>query len=161
MENAMDLSNKEYELVQRFKTITPEEFLKEFSDVPGSIKDDFEALEYIRKYNLPDSVLNALINLTFMYCDTKMSISFMDKMANYWTRMRVKTPVEAIEISKLHYKKYREWAKDAKKEDRETKQLLKLNKIERTRLKAIELAASSSSMSEEDLGKFVREMFKS
>jgi len=161
MENTMDLSNKEYELVQRFETITPEEFLKELSDVTGSIKEDFEALEHIRKYNLPDSVLNALINLTFMYCDAKMSISFMDKMASYWTRTRVKTPVDAIEISKLHYKKYREWAKNAKKEDRETKQLLQLNKIERTRLKAIELAASSSSMSDEDLGKFVREMFKS
>lgn len=156
----MNICNKEDELLQRFENTTPEEILNELSDSTGLTKENFDVLEQIRKYNLPDSVLNVLIDITMVAFDTKMSKSFMEKIAIDWTRKKIKTPMEAMEISKLHYKKYREWAKIAVKEDREAKQPLLLNKIENTRLKAIELAANSSSMSDEDLGKFVREMLK-
>ncbi len=157
----MNICSKEDELVQRFENTNPEEFLNELSDSTGSTKENFEILEQIWKYNLPDSVLNVLIHFTFRIFDTKLSKSFMEKIAIDWIRKKVKTPREAMELSTKRYREYREWAKNAAKEDREAKKPSQLNKIESTRSKAIELAASSSSMSDEDLGKFVREMFKS
>ena len=156
----MEISDKEYELIQHFNNVTHEEMLSELSDVTGPSKDDLEVLEYISKYKLPKGVLNVLIFYTMLACNTRLSKNFMEKIAIEWSKKNVKTSIEAMEKSKLHGSKYREWAKIAEKEDKEAKQSLQLNKIESTRLKAIELAASSSSMSDEDLGKFVREMLK-
>jgi len=155
----MEIIDKEYELIQRFNNVTHEEMLSELSDT-GPSKDNLEILEYISKYKLPKGVLNVLIYYTMLACNFRLSKNFMEKIAIEWTKKNVKTSIEAMEISKLHGSKYREWAKIAEKEDKEAKQPLQLNKIESTRLKAIELAASSSSMSDEDLGKFVREMLK-
>ena len=69
--------------------------------------------------------------------------------------------MEAIGISRMDRKKYQLWAEVAKKRDREAKQPLQLNKVDIVKLKAIESAAKSTSMSDADLGRFVREMFKS
>lgn len=157
----MDIGDKEYELIQHFNNVTLEEMLNELSDVTGPSKDDYEALEHVSKYGLPKGVLNVLIYYSMVVFDTKMSKSFMGKIAIDWARKKIKTPMEAMEISKSHHEKYREWAKVSEKEDREAKQSSQLNKIESTRLKAIELAASSPSMSDDDLGKFVRDLFKS
>lgn len=159
MENVMVISNEEYGLVQRFENATPEEILGEMSYSNGSTNENFEVLEQIRNYNLPNSVLNVLIYFSLIVCGTRMSKSFMEKVAIDWTRKKIKTPMEAMEISKLQNRKYREWAKIAE-EDREDKHPLQLNKVESTKFNAIELAASSSSMSDGDLGKFVREMLK-
>lgn len=155
----MEIIDKEYELIQRFNNGTHKEMLSELSDI-GPSEDDLEILEYISKYKLPKEVLNVLIYYTMLACNFRLSKNFMEKIAIEWSKKSVKTSIEAMEISKLHGRKYREWAKIAEKEDKEAKQTLQLNKIESTRLKAIELAASSSSMSDEDLGKFVREMLK-
>ncbi|WP_400244943.1 DnaD domain protein [Niallia sp. JL1B1071] len=157
----MEIGDKEYELIQHFGNATLEEILNEVSGVTGPSKEDLEILEYISKVGLPKGVLNVLIFFTKMICNNGLSKNLMERIAIEWSRRNVKTPMEAVKISKLNGEKYREWAKIAEEVEKEVKQSLQLIKEESTRLKALELAASSSSMSDKDLGKFVREMFKS
>ena len=157
----MLIKDKEYELIQYFNNVTLEEILNDLSGVAGPSKDDLEVLEYIKKCGLPKGVLNVLIYYVMFVFDTKLSKSFIEKIVIEWSRKNINTPMEAIGISRMDRKKYQLWAEVAKKRDREAKQPLQLNKVDKVKLKAIECAAKSTSMSDADLGRFVREMFKS
>ncbi|MCM3443731.1 DnaD domain protein [Metabacillus halosaccharovorans] len=157
----MLIKDKEYELIQYFNNVTLEEILNDLSGVASPSKEDLEVLEYIKKCGLPKGVLNVLIYYVMFVFDTKLSKSFIEKIVIEWSRKNINTPMEAIGISRMDRKKYQLWAEVAKKRDREAKQPLQLNKVDKVKLKAIERAAKSTSMSDADLGRFVREMFKS
>jgi len=157
----MLIKDKEYELIQYFNNVTLEEMLNDLSGVAGPSKDDLEVLEYIKKCGLPKGVLNVLIYYVMFVFNTKLSKSFIEKIVIEWSRKNINTPMEAIGISRMDRKKYQLWAEVAKKRDREAKQPLQLNKVDKVKLKAIERAAKSTSMSDADLGRFVREMFES
>ena len=157
----MLIKDKEYELIQYFNNVTLEEILNDLSGVAGPSKDVLEVLDYIKKCGLPKGVLNVLIYYVMFVFDTKLSKSFIEKIVIEWSRKNINTPMEAIGISRMDRKKYQLWAEVAKKRDREAKQPLQLNKVDKVKLKAIERAAKSTSMSDADLGRFVREMFKS
>lgn len=151
--------NNENKMIEYFQNKTPEEFLKETLSFPGPSKEDFEVINKIREYRIPDSVINVLINVTLLKFDLKLSKPFMEKMAVEWSRKRIKTIEDAIELTKRDYIKYREWVKYEKimvvELDDQPNQM---NELERTKLKAIELVAKTSSMNDQDLGKFVRNM---
>jgi len=157
----MLIKDKEYELIQYFNNVTLEEMLNDLSGVAGPSKDDLEVLEYIKKCGLPKGVLNVLIYYVMFVFNTKLSKSFIEKIVIEWSRKNINTPMEAIRISRMDRKKYQLWAEVAEKRDREAKQPLQLNKVDKVKLKAIERAAKSTSMSDADLGRFVREMFES
>lgn len=153
----MSIHDNEYKIRKYLESLSSEEYLNELKmDTYGQEKN-IEVLKQIRKYNLPDSVLNVLIHYTTTVNDFELSRSFMERVASDWGRKRIETTEEAMQISKIKHKEYQEWLKQDR--DNEEKQVVQLNKIERTKLKAIELAAKSSSMNNQDLGKFVRDIF--
>lgn len=100
----MTLGDKEHELIKTLEAMTPEQMVYEFSYGDGSLKNNLEAINRIRMYNLPEGVMNVLIHLTFIICEYKLSCGFMEKVAEHWLGKRIKTVEHAWEISKVESK---------------------------------------------------------
>lgn len=155
----MSIVDKRSQLIEYFESTVPEELVYNLSHGTGSLKKDLKAVNYIRRYNLPEGVLNVLIHFTLINWNYKLSIGFLEKMAGHWLQRRVKTVREAIEISIIQKEKYEEWMVNDEKEESHD-QTTKVNKVEINEFNAIKIAANSMGISAKDLGKFVREILE-
>lgn len=144
-------------LIAALKEYKAEDMMYNFSIDDKTLQNNLDAIRRIRKYNLPNEVINVLAYISLQHCENYLSIEFMEKVAKTWLSKRIKTAEEAMEISKSHIKVYEEWVASIK-DELEKKET---NKLELTNLNAIRIAADNSGISDEGLGMFVREILKS
>ncbi|WP_413789058.1 DnaD domain protein [Bacillus kandeliae] len=138
------------ELITYLKETSPRQIL---IDISGSLpsKADLKVVEGVMfQYKLPAGVVNVLIQYVFLKTDMKMTKSYVEKIASHWARKKVKTVEQAMELAKKEHQQYLQWARNQK---------VSPTPVERTKLEAIE-AASLSDMSDEQLGVFVRKLFR-
>lgn len=134
--------NKEEQLIQTLENITPQQLLMELSSGLKVSDQDLRLVNSIKKeYNLPTPVMNVLIHFVLLQTNMKLSKNYLDKIASHWSRAGLKTTKEAMEFAK-----------------KQTKVISTNKEVAEIKLKAIE-EAMLSGITDEKLGKFVRNMF--
>lgn len=100
-----DNSNRA-KIIYTFETTTPYDFL--YSKYHGAepTKSDLKILEYLAvELNMKPGVINVLIDYVLRINDNKLTKSFIDTIAGQWTRKKIETVEEAMQIAEKEYKK--------------------------------------------------------
>lgn len=102
---------REDKLIHYLETTSPRQLLIDISDGAEPSKGDLQAVEDIMfGQQLPAGVVNVLIQYVLLKTDMKLTKNYMEKIASHWTRKKVKTVKEAMELAKSEHRQYQQWA---------------------------------------------------
>ncbi|WP_046175572.1 DnaD domain protein [Domibacillus indicus] len=132
-----------------FKSIHPRQMIMHTTGEQSVSKMDMTVItDLSKRYNLPDEVINVLVQYILL-ASLSLSHPSLFKIAMHWSRMNVKTAEQAMELVKKEHKKYKTlWMTD----------ILHLQKKTDITVDMIRGAASSN-LSDEQLGAYIRELF--
>ncbi|MFI8685674.1 replication initiation and membrane attachment family protein [Rossellomorea sp. NPDC077527] len=107
--------SQEEELIEYLETTSPKDVLSDISNGGSPSKADLQAVEEVlMAQKLPIGVMNVLIQYVLLKTDMKLTKGYMEKIASHWSRKKVKTASEAMDLAKKEHKQYMEWAEGKK-----------------------------------------------
>lgn len=113
--NVIEPKTKEEQLISYLETISPRQFLIDLADGGEPAPSDLQAVEDVLFHQkLPPGVINVLIHYVMLKTDMKLSKSYLAKIASHWSRKKIKTVKEAMDLAKSEHRQYQEWANDRK-----------------------------------------------
>lgn len=146
------MNELEQELIKKFESITPEEYLKAIYNVEDwkdIYENDLKLVNEYRKKGLNDSVINVLLDYVIISCKGRLSKALFMKMASHWLRKKITTVEQAMKFAREYHDTYKEWAKDKEKAKHKPHGLPELNSIR---------GAIVGGLTDEQLGKYVRRL---
>lgn len=106
---------KEEQLISYLETVSPRQFLIDLSDGGEPAISDLRVVEDVMfQQKLLPGVTNVLIHYVMLRTDMKLSKSYIAKIASHWSRKKIKTVREAMDLAKSEHRQYQEWASDKK-----------------------------------------------
>nr|WP_201716664.1 replication initiation and membrane attachment family protein [Rossellomorea arthrocnemi] len=110
--------SQEEELIEYLETTSPKDVLSDISNGGSPSKADLQAVEEVlMSQKLPIGVMNVLVQYVLLKTDMKLTKGYMEKIASHWSRKKVTSANEAMELAKKEHKQYLEWA-EGKKESK-------------------------------------------
>lgn len=98
-------NSKMAKMIYTFETISPYELLKSKHNDAEPTKRDMKLLEdLIVDYKLKPGVVNVLIDYVLKTNDNKLNRSLVETIAGQWSRSKIETVEEAMEIAKKTHK---------------------------------------------------------
>jgi len=92
-------------MIYTFETISPYDFLKSKQNGGEPLKRDVKLLEDLMiDYKLKPGVVNVLIDYVLKTYDKKLTRSRIETIAGEWSRKKIETVEEAMEIAKKNHK---------------------------------------------------------
>jgi replication initiation and membrane attachment protein len=124
------VSTQEEKLIAYLETTSPRQLLIDISDGAEPSKGDLQALEEVMfQQQLSPGVTNVLIQYVMLKTDMKLSKNYLDKIASHWSRKKVKSVKEAMELAKNEHRQYQEWAENKKTQNNVRKQPIRKEKL--------------------------------
>ena len=97
-------NSKLSKMIYTFETISPYDFLRSKHNGAEPVKRDVKLLEdLIVDYKLKPGVVNVLIDYVLKTNDNKMNRSLVETIAGQWSRKKIETVEEAMEVAKKTY----------------------------------------------------------
>ena len=97
-------NSKLSKMIYTFETISPYDFLRSKHNGAEPVKRDLKLLEdLIIDYKLKPGVVNVLIDYVLKTNDNKINRSLVETIAGQWSRKKIETVEEAMEIAKKTY----------------------------------------------------------
>jgi len=92
-------------MIYTFETISPYDFLKSKHNGAEPVKRDMHLLEdLIIDYKLKPGVVNVLVDYVLKTNDNKLNRNLVETIAGQWSRKKIETVEEAMEIAKKNHK---------------------------------------------------------
>ncbi|MED1204873.1 replication initiation and membrane attachment family protein [Heyndrickxia acidicola] len=124
------VSTQEEKLIAYLETTSPRQLLIDISDGAEPSKGDLQALEEVMfQQQLSPGVTNVLIQYVMLKTDMKLSKNYLEKIASHWSRKKVKSVKEAMELAKNEHRQYQEWAENKKTQNNVRKQPIRKEKL--------------------------------
>jgi replication initiation and membrane attachment protein DnaB len=139
---------QERKAVEYFKSVSPSQVLIHTSGEKAVSKMDLKTIEELKKiFHLPDDVINVLVQYIVL-AGLTLNHPSVYKIATHWSRMGITDAEEAMGIVKKEHQKY--------------KNLWMVNLANKKKMKTIDSirAAAESSLTNDQLGKYVRDYFR-
>ena len=106
-------------MIYTFETVSPLDFLKSKHGDGEVVKRDVKLLEdMLIDYKLKPGVVNVLIDYVLKTNDNKLSRNYVETIAGQWSRKKIETVEEAMDIAR---KTYNSKSNSSKKDMKETK----------------------------------------
>ncbi|WP_163653307.1 replication initiation and membrane attachment family protein [Listeria sp. PSOL-1] len=119
--------NDEEALQVYLENVSPFQLLVDITDGATPAETDLRVIEEVMtKQNLPEPVMNVLIEYVLLRLDGKIARNYMMTIAAHWKRKKVKTAKEAMELALSEHEKY----KRLKEEGPKTTSYQKNNRVE-------------------------------
>lgn len=100
--------NDETALQLYLERVTPFQLLVDIADGATPAETDLRTVEEVMtQQNLPEPVMNVLIEYVLLRLDRKLSKNYMMTIAAHWKRKNVKTAKEAMELALSEHEKYK------------------------------------------------------
>lgn len=97
-------NSKLSKMIYTFETISPYDFLRSKHNGAEPVKKDIKLLEdLIVDYKLKPGVVNVLIDYVLKTNDNKISRNLVETIAGQWSRKKIETVEDAMEIAKKTY----------------------------------------------------------
>ncbi len=92
-------------MIYTFETVNPREFLKSKHNGAEPTKRDISLLENLLiDYKLQPGVVNVLIDYVLKTNDNKLNRNLVETIAGQWSRKKIETVEEAMDLAKKNYK---------------------------------------------------------
>lgn len=92
-------------MIYTFETINPRDFLKSKHNGAEPVKRDIQLLESLLiDYKLQPGVVNVLIDYVLKTNDNKLNRNLIETIAGQWSRKKIETVEDAMEIAKKNHK---------------------------------------------------------
>lgn len=128
--NMVEASTQEDKLIVYLETISPRQLLIDISDGAEPSKSDLQAIEEVMfQQKLSPGVINVLIQYVMLKTDMKLSKNYLEKIASHWSRKKVKTVKEAMELAKNEHRQYQQWAENKKEQNVKPRKTIRTEKI--------------------------------
>ncbi|MEK4031035.1 DnaD domain protein [Pseudobacillus sp. FSL P4-0506] len=132
-----------------FKNVRPEQVVTDILGPDSVTDEDLRTIETLRQnYKLTGEVINVLFHCVLFKTNVRPERAYIEKIASHWARKRIKTAEQAVELARKEQQHYDQW--------RQGKQQ---TPVQRAKLSAIQEAINSG-LSDEQLGAFVRNLFR-
>jgi replication initiation and membrane attachment protein len=106
---------QEERLIRYLETVSPRELLEDLTEGATVAEPDLKLIEDLMiRYKLPPGVVNVLIQFCLLKTDMKLSRTYVEKIAAHWSRKKIKTVREALDIAKKEHKQYLDWQQKKK-----------------------------------------------
>lgn len=106
---------KEEKLIHYLDTTSPRQLLIDISGGAVPAKADLQIIEDVMfKQKLLPGVVNVLIQYVLLKTDMKLTKSYVDKIASHWSRKKITTVKDAMELAIKEHRQYMEWAENKK-----------------------------------------------
>jgi replication initiation and membrane attachment protein len=123
-------STREDKLVHYLETTSPRQLLIDISDGVEPSKGDLQAIEEIMiQQKLSAGVVNVLIQYVLLKTDMKLTKNYMEKIASHWTRKKVKSVKEAMDLAKSEHRQYQQWAENKNDQKNTRKKPIRTEKL--------------------------------
>lgn len=119
-------NSKMAKMIYTFETVSPLDFLKSKHGDGEVVKRDVKLLEdLLIDYKLKPGVVNVLVDYVLKTNDNKLSRNYVDAIAGQWSRKKIETVEEAMDIAR---KTYNSKSNTSKKEVKEIKKPVWIDK---------------------------------
>lgn len=143
-------------LLLYLESTPPAQMLCDLSGGEKPLPADVQLAErLVSTHGMSLGVVNVLLQYVYIQNDGKITNNYVERIASHWKNKKITTAKEAMEVSLEQHSKYVKWKKGGQQPIKELENI----KVVEARQTAIETAVYDSSMSDEQLGKFVRNMF--
>ncbi|WP_423407620.1 replication initiation and membrane attachment family protein [Heyndrickxia sp. MSNUG] len=106
---------KEEELILYFERISPRQLLIDYSGGAEPSKSDLQIIEEVMfNQKLLPGVVNVLVDYVMLKTDKKLAKGYIEKIASHWSRKKISTVNEAMQLAKNEHRQYLEWAEGKK-----------------------------------------------
>ncbi len=106
---------QEEELVLYFEKTSPRQLLIDLSGGAEPSKSDLQIIEEVMfKQKLLPGVVNVLVQYVMLKTDMKLAKGYIEKIASHWSRKKISTVREAMELAKSEHRQYLDWAEGKK-----------------------------------------------
>lgn len=107
---------EEEKAMRLFETISPYEMLERIAGGAKPAASDLKLIESIMfEQKLLPGVVNVLIEYVMRTNDMKLSRAYVEKIAAHWSRKKIKTVKEAMDLARSEHQKYQQWSPEAKR----------------------------------------------
>lgn len=133
-----------------FKTVDPQQVIMHTTGEESVSKMDMTVISDLNKrYNLPDEVINVLVQYILL-ASLSLSHPSVFKIAVHWSRIKVETAEQAMDLVKKEHKKYKTlWMTD----------IINQKKKRDVGVEMIQ-GAVNSNLTDAQLGAYIRELFR-
>ena len=109
-------TTQEEEYIHYLETTSPLEVMKHNHNGGEVVEADVNIIENVMmNQNLNPGVVNVLIEYVMMKAEKKFTKNYVEKIAGHWSRMKVVTVKEAMELARSEHRKYQSWVESNKK----------------------------------------------
>jgi replication initiation and membrane attachment protein len=106
---------KEDELIHYFEKTSPRQLLIDLSGGAEPSKADLQIIEEVMfKQKLLPGVVNVLVQYVMLKTDMKLAKGYIDKIASHWSRKKISTVKDAMQLAKNEHRQYLDWAEGKK-----------------------------------------------
>jgi replication initiation and membrane attachment protein len=106
---------QEEELVVYLEKTSPRQLLIDLTGGAEPSKGDLQIVEEVMfKQKLLPGVVNVLVQYVMLKTDMKLTKGYIEKIASHWSRKKISTVRDAMQLAKSEHKQYLEWAEGKK-----------------------------------------------
>lgn len=106
---------QEEELVVYLEKTSPRQLLIDLTGGAEPSKGDLQIIEEVMfKQKLLPGVVNVLVQYVMLKTDMKLTKGYIEKIASHWSRKKISTVRDAMQLAKSEHKQYLEWAEGKK-----------------------------------------------
>ncbi|WP_188206384.1 replication initiation and membrane attachment family protein [Alkalibacillus aidingensis] len=121
--------SKEDQLIHHFNSITHRELLEDHSSSGiASMKEIEMITNLMEEHGLTQPVTNVLVHYVLKKNGNKLSRNYLDTIAAHWSREKITTAKEAMDIAKREHHMYQKW-QEKKKQKNEKRSAAKSNEV--------------------------------
>lgn len=107
---------QEEEYIQYLETTSPLEVMKHNYNGGEVVEADLKIIENVMmNQNLNPGVVNVLIEYVMIKAEKKFTKNYVEKIAGHWSRMKVTTVRDAMELTRNEHRQYQSWVENNKK----------------------------------------------
>lgn len=104
---------QEEEYILYLETTSPIDVMKHNHNGGEVVESDLTIIENVMiNQNLNPGVVNVLIEYVMMKAEKKFTKNYVEKIAGHWSRMKVITVKEAMELARNEHRKYQSWVEN-------------------------------------------------
>lgn len=101
---------QEEDYIHYLETTSPLEVMKHNHNGGEVVEADLAIIENVMmNQNLNPGVVNVLIEYVMMKADKKFTKNYVEKIAGHWSRMKIVTVKDAMELARNEHRKYQSW----------------------------------------------------
>ena len=106
---------QEEEYIHYLETTSPLEVMKHNHNGGEVVEADLAIIENVMmNQNLNPGVVNVLIEYVMMKAEKKFTKNYVEKIAGHWSRMKIVTVKDAMELARNEHRKYQTWVEGNK-----------------------------------------------